>query len=379
MDYLYYTSLAICINFLIAGIFLFYLKTSAAASNKLFGTILLLNAYVNAIVSLCYFRNFASNSLNLFNIYSPVEFAIPPLFYFYFKTLFRLKIKLNRTAILHFIPSAFLLLFSVICFILPAGIKHIVPDSALENINSLYIPTTLFYIQFSIYLLIIFSKIIRNQKIQSNKEEPGSIENKQVSELMIIIGIAFMLCFAAVIIRPYNVTFSPVIYPIAYYIILYVILFKPGLLNHSKTNHSKENNNNKIQTNFFKKEEENILIEKIINLMTIEKIYLDNHISLNGLADKIQIPYYQLSRLINHNYNLNFNDFINSMRVEEAKKKLLDEQYKRLTIEAIGQSVGFNSKSSFYIAFKKYTHCSPKEYMKTNSKDHLIWSFNRSA
>jgi AraC-like DNA-binding protein len=101
--------------------------------------------------------------------------------------------------------------------------------------------------------------------------------------------------------------------------------------------------------------------------------------SLNVLAEKINIPYYQLSRLINQNYKQNFNDFINAMRVAEAKKKLLDSNYNRLTIEAIGQSVGFNSKSSFYIAFKKYAHCSPKEYMKANSKNEMAWSFNKTT
>ncbi|MBL7937270.1 MAG: helix-turn-helix transcriptional regulator, partial [Bacteroidia bacterium] len=46
---------------------------------------------------------------------------------------------------------------------------------------------------------------------------------------------------------------------------------------------------------------------------------------------------------------------------------LLDEKYKNYTIEAHGNEVGFKSKSSFNLAFKKHVGVTPSEFIKTNS------------
>ena len=43
---------------------------------------------------------------------------------------------------------------------------------------------------------------------------------------------------------------------------------------------------------------------------------------------------------------------------------MLDKQYKHLTLEGIGYECGFNSKSSFYAVFKKYTQQTPSEFRK---------------
>ena len=55
-------------------------------------------------------------------------------------------------------------------------------------------------------------------------------------------------------------------------------------------------------------------------------------------------------------------DFINKYRVEEAKKKLSSRTYKQFTILAIAYEVGFNSKSAFYNAFKKFTDTTPTKF-----------------
>jgi AraC-like DNA-binding protein len=52
-------------------------------------------------------------------------------------------------------------------------------------------------------------------------------------------------------------------------------------------------------------------------------------------------------------------DFINTYRVEEAKKRLIDPAKKHYSILAIAEEVGFNSKSAFNLVFKKYTTHDP--------------------
>jgi ligand-binding sensor domain-containing protein/AraC-like DNA-binding protein len=96
--------------------------------------------------------------------------------------------------------------------------------------------------------------------------------------------------------------------------------------------------------------------------MEMEKLYLDPDLTLVKLAESAGIPAKHLSQLINERYELNFNDFINRQRVEEAKRKLLDPAAREFKLLRIAFESGFNSKSVFNSAFKKITGLSPSEF-----------------
>ncbi len=93
-----------------------------------------------------------------------------------------------------------------------------------------------------------------------------------------------------------------------------------------------------------------------------EQRYLDPLLSLNTLAGEVSVSPGHLSRLINTHGQRNFTDFINALRVEQAKTILLDPEFENYTIAAIGLECGFNSKSTFYSAFKKFTSQSPTAF-----------------
>ena len=101
--------------------------------------------------------------------------------------------------------------------------------------------------------------------------------------------------------------------------------------------------------------------------MVEEKPYLDYQLTLQKLADQIQIPEKELSLLINHYLNKHFFDFINEYRINDAKTLLKDVTKKEVTVLEIVYQVGFNSKSSFYTAFKKVTGQTPTAYRKSVS------------
>ena len=63
--------------------------------------------------------------------------------------------------------------------------------------------------------------------------------------------------------------------------------------------------------------------------------------------------------------HVSFYDLINSYRIVEAKKRLSSVDYEKYTIEGIGYSCGFNSRSSFFKIFKKETGISPYSYKKS--------------
>ncbi|MEZ2414194.1 helix-turn-helix domain-containing protein [Muriicola sp. E247] len=90
--------------------------------------------------------------------------------------------------------------------------------------------------------------------------------------------------------------------------------------------------------------------------------YLDQLLSMEKLAAELSISPGHLSKLINAYSGQNFSDYINEYRIEQAKKLLSDPTFKPYTIVAIGLECGFNSKSTFYLAFKKFTGQTPSDF-----------------
>ncbi|WP_103069145.1 helix-turn-helix domain-containing protein [Aquimarina sediminis] len=101
-------------------------------------------------------------------------------------------------------------------------------------------------------------------------------------------------------------------------------------------------------------------------LMQEAKIYRDPYLGLDSMAKKLKISGNYLSQLVNKLSGHNFTDYVNGYRIEDAKSKLRNPKFINYTIISIALESGFNSKSTFYSAFKKRIGVSPKEYRKTS-------------
>lgn len=106
----------------------------------------------------------------------------------------------------------------------------------------------------------------------------------------------------------------------------------------------------------------NDLVKRITGLMEEEKLYEDPELTLQELANKLQLPPYQISQAINEGMKKNFYDLINSYRVEEAKRLLIDPKNINYTILSVGFEAGFNSKTTFNTVFKKFTGLTPTDF-----------------
>jgi YesN/AraC family two-component response regulator len=93
------------------------------------------------------------------------------------------------------------------------------------------------------------------------------------------------------------------------------------------------------------------------------KPYLNPKISLQEVSAALDINPNRLSQVVNETTRLNFKDYINSYRVEEAKLLLSPLEFQKLPIEAIAEKAGFYSKSPFYAAFKKHAGMTSKEFI----------------
>lgn len=102
------------------------------------------------------------------------------------------------------------------------------------------------------------------------------------------------------------------------------------------------------------------LTEKLEKIILEEELYKNPDLKLNDLSKKINISGHQLSQLLNDNLGKSFAAYINSFRINEACKLIVND--KGIKLEAIGYEVGFNSKSTFYTAFKKHKQTTPTLY-----------------
>lgn len=103
-------------------------------------------------------------------------------------------------------------------------------------------------------------------------------------------------------------------------------------------------------------------VERVERHMEETRPYLEPDISIEGLARNLSLPERTLSRILNQHFGLNFFEFINSYRVEEAKQLLRDPAEKdRPILELMGKA-GFTSKSTFNAIFKKQVGKTPSQY-----------------
>lgn len=105
------------------------------------------------------------------------------------------------------------------------------------------------------------------------------------------------------------------------------------------------------------------LIGQLMHLLEDQKLFLDPDLTAAGVAQKLSIHPNQLSHLINQHFNRNFNDLINQYRIEEFKRIALLEKYHHYSIIGLAYEVGYNSKSTFNTAFKKFTGKTPGQYL----------------
>jgi AraC-like DNA-binding protein len=106
------------------------------------------------------------------------------------------------------------------------------------------------------------------------------------------------------------------------------------------------------------------LYKCIVDRIDETKCYTNAHFTLVDLASMMGIHHRKLSYIINKMSGSNFNAFINKFRVEEAKRIMRDpEKARGLTLDALGVEAGFKSKSSLYVAFKRFEGTTPGKFM----------------
>ncbi|MBP6512853.1 MAG: AraC family transcriptional regulator [Bacteroidia bacterium] len=110
----------------------------------------------------------------------------------------------------------------------------------------------------------------------------------------------------------------------------------------------------------------NELAEELKKLMQTERLYRESEIKLETLSAKLGVPKHYVSQIINQYYNVNYFEYINLLRIEDAKLLLLDVDNKSMNIIEVAYAVGYSTKNTFNNAFRRIVGVTPSEFRRQN-------------
>ena len=303
-------------------------------------------------------------------IFSLPLFVIAPTFYLSVQYFIRPHQKLKKTDALHLLPFFFYITFLAgVAVFFPKNTILISPQFWGDFISVAI--TLLLFSQIVVYLLLSLKIIHIHQK--NVQLYSANVEGIDLSWLQwLIYGVFFMvLLWIFQILFPEVPDFASVGYFLAVYYLAYFTLNQKEIYPFTE----KETHNVlEIIEDTGEKSGKVVLpsdlvieMTKLNELMRKEKPYLDNELSLPKLSAQLQTRRHQVSYLLNKGFNENFYDYVNRHRVEESKKLLMDKKLKHLSLVGIAFEAGFNSKTAFNTAFKKFTGKTPSEFRKANT------------
>ena len=311
----------------------------------------------------------------LFSIYTKIYkyplltnsfLLINPAFYLYVKSLIQQNFKLKWEHYLHLIP--FILVQSIIYL---QETPYLMNSTISIDSNSVLIIFFVlvsfaswgFYNSTSIKLVFKYHKNLKNEF--SNIEQ-----NNSLKWVLFILIFYILFCLLEFLIGAYLFLIKEqliMLYHITNFILLvlvYILGFY-GLRQTSIINTNNGNDSRKYKKSLLTVKNKNDIKQSIVNYFKLEKPYLDSEFNMDKLSQALSIPKHNLTEVLNTDLGNNFFSFVNIYRVNSVKKKLEGNDFALYSIESIGYSCGFSSKSSFFTIFKKITGKTPLQYKKS--------------
>lgn len=109
------------------------------------------------------------------------------------------------------------------------------------------------------------------------------------------------------------------------------------------------------------------LFARIEQMMREQRPWADAGLEVGSLAELLGVSANAVSRALSRAGNTNFYDYVNSFRVREAERLLLDPREARFKIEALGRQAGFRARSTFFKSFRAYAGLTPAEFRRARN------------
>jgi AraC-like DNA-binding protein len=294
----------------------------------------------------------------------PINFLVGPLFFLYIVS--KVDERKIKKPLIHFLPSMFYLFYSIFYHIQSIELKYnSYIDQYHPQLNYVAVPNLYLNDPLSIKTLVneltiisIFAYLIASIIILYNAEKnysENSGRKKLFRFLWVDIALMTVILTLLIFVKAYFAhDLGDYIIITAICVFIYATSFK--IIRDSVFFQNEDSNRKYRKSGLDEKIKEQIL-GKIDDLME-SKYYLNPSPSLPDLAKKINTSPNYVSQVINEKLNLTFLEMINKYRIEDAKEMILNPDLNE-TVEGIAYLVGFNSKSTFHSAFKKFTGKNP--------------------
>lgn len=383
LDWLAVINLLGVVQGLFLSVIFFTVKKGNKTANHLLGLLLLVLSFIVFEIFLGY-TGYIQYVPVLVNLEEPVAFLIGPLTYFYtlalLKPNFRFRWKKHGV---HLIPC-FLQFIGRMPFYLQSN-AYKLQDTAysfhqpvaqwIPAEKILYFPEYQFLVSFWLDVVIltfifsyhVYSIWLIHQYVKKGQESLWNVSDLSLRWLIRILALfsAFLLIVTFFSLTSEDDTGDIYIASNCFFI-FYSLSFY--LITHLQVSTAEKEQRKKYERSVLDRTMKEDIRQKLENCIHTEKPYLNSELTMPLLADQLKVSAHHLSQVINEQYGLNFSDFIHQHRIEEMKTRLQDPRYHHFKIEQIAFDTGFNSKSTFQAAFKKFTGLTPSEYRRKHSK-----------
>lgn len=379
------------------GLVLSLNQTESAYKNRFLGvTVMTYSLFLLAYVW-WYQEKFILEAPFLMRSISPLLFLSLPFFYFFVRNTLNGNDQLGSSDFLHFIPALICLIDLIPFYTLPVSEKLAIAEKVIQNpiaLDSLahgmipgnWITLSRFILQFGYYILSIYI-LFRSDVKKHWGPEFVSIRNW----LLVAIALIGFLLFSHFLFVVRNlldlasfdlpsfledmITFL-VAFPILLLNIymqfnqqlVYGVTLK-SIMEEKKKRVAKLTGENPfmgesgVQSAFSTLDVQD-LRQRLDVLMIDKKAFLNPDLSLRDLAESLDLNQRILSQFIKATHGMGIKEFINQYRIKAAIELMKEGFLETRSLEGLCLSVGFNSRVTFFLAFKKYTGMSPTEYVR---------------
>lgn len=242
-------------------------------------------------------------------------------------------------------------------------------DALMEGKVNMDWVSTLWFVAYFIHLLIYTAAARRQMKASLKSKDYNYLMSlnqrvkwlKNLSLIFIIIALVFVGITGYIMITGlytitgnfiYTTVLAALVYSIAFQAMANTGVLLPGF--GSKYASIKVNDS-----------QQDIILSRLRNLFENEKIFTDPGLKMAAVAKKVEASPHIVSQVINEKLNKTFSELVNYYRTEEFKVRIQKQEYVNYSIMGIASQVGYNSKSSFNVAFKKQNGITPSEYLRS--------------
>ena len=376
-------------SFITAYLLLFRKLSYQFFSDKLFA-FLLLSYSICSIVYLLVTTGFLIQVPFLYRSFAPVNYLIPPLAYFYVRSVLKNESSFKAIDLFHLIPFILMAINYLPFYSLPLEDKKkiVLLVTANTNDNLIQVGYLPEYIQIIRPLQCLVYLIFQWKILLDFKKQPiVSIFDNHYQKVMRWLTIfnwvitAIVISFLLYVVM-YSIgidnegwlvevlkSVSAILVAISLFILSSYFLIDPNVLfglpfvNPKSKVKSHSNSEAKI-INTTIKQDFDTDAKLILEYFDQKKPFLRPDLNISSLSVELDIPTRELSFILNHYFKEKFTDFVNSYRIQYVLDEINKGKLMTQTQISIAEEAGFSGKQSFYNAFRKSYHCTPTEFLK---------------